>query len=86
MIPQNKNVYQLVWHLYHVDAAAEGSGLYCYNTEGGINSVVSQASYRMNVTRLEQRPYSGRFMGLLLRSRSTIVFLKLPVRVLISDK
>jgi hypothetical protein len=43
MIPQNKNVLQLVWHLY-VDTAVEGSELYCYNTEGDRNSIVSQAS------------------------------------------
>ena len=34
MTPQNKNVRQLVWHLYYVDTAVEGSELYCYNTEG----------------------------------------------------
>ena len=58
MIPQNKNVCQLVWHLY-VDTAVEGSELYCYNTEGDRNTVVSQESCRMDVTRLEQSAYSG---------------------------
>jgi len=48
MISQNKNVRQLVWHLY-VDTAVEGIGLNCYNTEGDRNSVVSQASCRMVV-------------------------------------
>ena len=33
MIPQNKNVRQLVWHLQYVDTAVEGSELYCHNTE-----------------------------------------------------
>ena len=54
MIPQNKNVRQLVWHLQYVDTALEGSELYCYNTEGDRISAVSQASCRMDVTRLEQ--------------------------------
>jgi hypothetical protein len=39
MIPQNKNVCQLLWHLYYVDTAVENSELYCYNTEGDRNSV-----------------------------------------------
>ena len=39
---------QLVWNLYYVDTAIEGSGLYCYNTEGYRKSVVSQASCRMD--------------------------------------
>ena len=39
MILQNKNVRQLV-HRYR-------SELYCYNTEGDRNSVVSQGSCRM---------------------------------------
>ena len=50
MIPQNKNVRQLVRHLEYVDAEVEGSELYCYNTEDDRNSGVSQASCRMNVT------------------------------------
>ena len=37
-----------------VDTAVEDSD-YCYNTEGDRNSLVSQALYRMDVTRLEQR-------------------------------
>ena len=49
MISQNKNVCKLVWHLENVDIAVEGSELYCYNTEGDRNSVVSQASCRMDV-------------------------------------
>jgi hypothetical protein len=49
MIPQNKNVCQLVWLLY-INTAVEGSRLYCYNTEGNRNSVVSKVSCRMDVT------------------------------------
>ena len=52
MITLNKNARQLVWQLY-VDNAVEGSELECYNTEGDRNSVVSQASCRMDVTFLE---------------------------------
>ena len=55
MIPQNKNLRQLVWHLWYRDTAVEGNQLYCYNTEDDRNSVISQASCRMDVTRLEQR-------------------------------
>ena len=58
MIPQNKNVRQLVWHMQYVDTAVKDSELYCYKTEGDINSFVSQASCRMDVTRLKQRAYS----------------------------
>ena len=47
MIPQNKNVHQLAWH---VDPAVEGSEIYCYNTEGDSNSVASQESCRWMVT------------------------------------
>ena len=50
MIPQNKKVRQLVWHLLFVVAAVASSELYCYKTEGDGNSVVSQASCRMDVT------------------------------------
>jgi hypothetical protein len=57
MIPQNKNVHQLVWHLWYIDTAVESSELYCYNTEGSKNSVVSQTLCRMDVTRLEQHAY-----------------------------
>ena len=39
MIPQNKNVRQLVWHL-HIDTAVEGSELYYYNTEDNKKSVL----------------------------------------------
>jgi hypothetical protein len=52
-IPQNKNVHQLVWHLYYVDIAVEGSELYSYSTDGDRHSVVSQASCGMDVTRLK---------------------------------
>ena len=45
MIPQNKNVCQLVCHLY-LDTAV-GSEL-----EGDRNSILSQASCRMDVTRI----------------------------------
>ena len=38
--------------LQYVDTAVEGSELYCYNREGDRNSVVSQASCRMDVTRI----------------------------------
>ena len=55
MIPQNKNVRQLVWNLY-IYTALEGSELFCYNTESDRNSVVSQASCRI-CDRLEQRAY-----------------------------
>jgi hypothetical protein len=44
MIPQNKNVR----HLKYVDTAVEGCELYFYNTVGYRNSVVSQASCRMD--------------------------------------
>ena len=57
MIPQNNNVHQLIWHLPYVDTAVDGSDLYCYNTEGDRNSVESQASCKMYVTRLEHRSY-----------------------------
>ena len=50
---QNKNVRQLVWHLQYVDTVVEGSELHCYNIEGDRNSVVSEASCRMDVTQLE---------------------------------
>ena len=52
MILQNKNMSQLVCHL-NVDTAVENTKLYCYNKEGDRNSVVSQASCRIDVTRLE---------------------------------
>ena len=41
--------------MQYVATVVEGSELHCYNTEGDRNSVVSQASCRMDVTRLEQR-------------------------------
>ena len=53
MTSQNKNVRQLVQHLQSVDIAVEGSDFYGYNIEGDKNSVVSQASCRIAVTRLE---------------------------------
>jgi hypothetical protein len=43
----------------YVDTAVE---LYCYNTDYIRNSVVSQASSLLAVTRLEQRVYSGMWM------------------------
>ena len=52
IIPENKIVRQLVWHLY-VDTAVEDSELFCYNTEGIRNSVVIQVSYTMGWTLLE---------------------------------
>ena len=64
MIPQSKNVHQLVWHFLYVDTAVEGSELYCYNTEGDRNLVVSQVSCRMDVIWLEHHAYS-RLWGLL---------------------
>jgi hypothetical protein len=39
--------------LVDVEIAIKGSELYCYNTEGDRNSVVSQARCRIDVTRLE---------------------------------
>ena len=53
MMNKNKNVHQLVWHLYYIDTAVEGSEFYCYNTEHARNPVVSQESWRMDVTRLK---------------------------------
>jgi hypothetical protein len=41
----------------YVDAALGVSELYCFSREGDRNSVVSQASCIMDVTRLEQRAY-----------------------------
>ena len=38
--PQNKNVCQLIWHLWYVHTIVEVSELYCYNREGNRNSVV----------------------------------------------
>jgi hypothetical protein len=52
MIPQNSNVRQLVWHLWYVGTAVEDSEVYCYNTKGDRNLVISQASCRMDVTRI----------------------------------
>jgi hypothetical protein len=57
MIPHNKNMRQLVWHLKHIDNAVEGSELYFYNTEGDRILIVSQTSCRMDVTRLEWHAY-----------------------------
>ena len=45
--------------MWYVETAVEGSEIYCCNTGGDRNSVVSQASCRMDVARLEQRAYSG---------------------------
>ena len=45
---------QLVRHLQYVDTAVKGNKLYCYNTKDDRNSVVSQASCKMDVTGLEQ--------------------------------
>ena len=36
-----------------VDTTIEDSVLYCFNTEGDRNSVVSQVSCRMDMTQLE---------------------------------
>ena len=41
------------------ETAVEGSELYCYNTEGDKNSVVSQASCRMELTLLELQAETG---------------------------
>ena len=49
---KNKNVLQLVWHVWYIDTAVEGSELYSYKTVGDKTSVVSQTSCRMDVTRL----------------------------------
>ena len=56
MMPQNKNVRQLVWY---VDTVVEGSELYSYNTEGDKSSVVSQASCRIGWTLLELQAEAG---------------------------
>ena len=40
-----------------VDTAVGGSEVYCYNTEDNRNSIISKASCKMDVTRLEQRAY-----------------------------
>jgi hypothetical protein len=58
MVPQNNNVWQLLWYLY-IDSTGEGSELYCYNTEGNRNSDLGQASCRMDMTQLEQQAYRG---------------------------
>jgi hypothetical protein len=55
ILPQNENVHQLVWHLWYVATAIEGSELYCYNTDGDGNSVVSQALCKMDVVQLESQ-------------------------------
>ena len=59
MIPHNKYVRQLVWYFWYVDTAVEDSELCCYNTEGDRNSVVSQDSWRIDVTRLEHDEAGG---------------------------
>ena len=55
---KTENVHKLLcaryYGTYTIDTAVEGSELQCYNTEGDRNSVVCQASKRMNVTRPEQ--------------------------------
>ena len=89
MIPQNKNVRQVVWHLY-VDTAVEDSELYCYNTEDDRNSVLSQASCRMDLTRLlphlSQRTVEA-LGGITLKVYEyEYGIFKLLVRVVISDK
>jgi hypothetical protein len=68
MIPQNKNVRQLLWHLQYTDTVVEGSELYSYNTESDRILVVSQVSCRMHVTRLELQVY----INLLWRSMSSL--------------
>ena len=40
----------VIFLISDVQIALEGSELYCYNTEGEINSVLIQASCRMHVT------------------------------------
>ena len=57
MAPQDKNVCQLVWHLY-LDTAAEGSELYCYDTEGDTNLSVRWLYYNIVPT-----ADCGRFRG-----------------------
>ena len=44
MIPQNKNMPQLVWHFKYVQIAVDDSKLYCYNTEGDRNSAIDRKS------------------------------------------
>ena len=43
----------IVWRLQYVDTVMKGTELYCYNTEGDRNSVLSQGSGKMFVTKLE---------------------------------
>ena len=56
-MPENKDVHHLLGHLYCIDTAVEGNDVHCYNTEGNRNSVVSQASCKMDVTPIEQYAY-----------------------------
>ena len=59
MTPHNKNVCQLVWHLWYVYTAVQGSEICNYNTEGDRNSVVSEVSCRMGWTLLELQAETG---------------------------
>ena len=47
---QNDGLHEKYW--YYVDTAVKGSELYCYYIEGNRNPVVSQASCRMDVSRI----------------------------------
>ena len=58
-MPQNKNVLQLAWRLQYVDTAVEEIEIYCYNTEGDINSVVSEASCKMGWILIELQAETG---------------------------
>ena len=57
-------------NFYYVDTAVEISELYCYNTEGDRNSVVGQATCRMEVTPVPTEDWE-RLGGLPWRSMST---------------
>jgi hypothetical protein len=57
MISQNNNVRKIVWHLYYVTLHYRAGSSTDITQSDDINSVVSQASCRMDVPRLEQRAY-----------------------------
>ena len=67
----------------------KGSELYFYNTEGDRNSVVSQTSCRMDVTRVEQQVYRGFWTlwdNTIMVNEYEYGIFKLLVRVVISEK
>ena len=89
MIPQNKDVRQLVWTCMSVETAVEDSEFCCYNR--GRYKLSCKSSFEQNGCDLT--PYSslaadcGRFGGLLWRSMSRLrVWYCILVRVIIPDK